>query len=87
MDLPDYAAENRRHWDATADDWVEFGERGWSADEPTWGAWGVPDAQIPLLPADLAGNDVIGSADDGLNVRRHRCMGQAVTRPGTFARR
>jgi len=59
VDLPDYATENRRYWDATADDWVDLGERGWSADEPTWGAWGVPDADVPLLPADLTGRDVI----------------------------
>lgn len=58
-DLPDYAVENRRHWDAVADQWVELGERAWSAPEPTWGAWGVPDDQVPLLPADLAGRDVI----------------------------
>ncbi len=58
-ELPDYAVENRRHWDATADQWVDAGEQRWAAHEPTWGAWGVPDDQIPLLPDDLAGKDVI----------------------------
>jgi SAM-dependent methyltransferase len=56
--LPDYAAENRRHWDAMADDWVALGERAW-ATEPTWGAFGVPDDEASLLPADLTGQDVI----------------------------
>ncbi len=58
-ELPDYAVENRRHWDATADQWVDAGEQRWAAHEPTWGAWGVPDDQVPLLPDDLAGKDVI----------------------------
>lgn len=58
-ELPDYAAENRRHWDATADWWIDAGERNWSAATPTWGMWGVPDADIPLLPDDLTGRDVI----------------------------
>jgi SAM-dependent methyltransferase len=58
-ELPDYAVENRRHWDAMADQWVGVGEQRWAAHEPTWGAWGVPDDQIPLLPDDLAGKDVI----------------------------
>ena len=57
-ELPDYVAENRRHWDAMADDWVALGERAWAA-EPTWGAFGVPDHEAPLLPADLTGRDVI----------------------------
>jgi SAM-dependent methyltransferase len=58
-ELPHYAAENRRHWDATADDWVALGERAWAAAEPTWGAFGVPDHQAPLLPTDLSGRKVI----------------------------
>jgi len=58
-ELPDYAVENRRHWDATADQWVDAGKQRWAAHEPTWGAWGVPDDQIPLLPDDLTGKDVI----------------------------
>ena len=58
-ELPDYAVENRRLWDATADDWVAPGERSWAADAPHWGIWGVPDEQAPLLPARLDGRDVI----------------------------
>jgi SAM-dependent methyltransferase len=58
-ELPEYAVENRRHWDAMAHQWVAHGERAWAAHEPRWGIWGVPDDQIPLLPVDLDGKDVI----------------------------
>lgn len=58
-ELPDYAAVNRGFWDAAAEDWVGPGERQWAAREPSWGIWGVPDDQAPLLPADLRGRDVI----------------------------
>jgi hypothetical protein len=58
-ELSDYAAENRRHWDATADRWVTPGEQGWAAHEPTWGMFHVRDDQIPLLPADLNGKNVV----------------------------
>ena len=39
--LPFHVQENRRYWDATADDWVGGGERAWARDDP-WGIWGVP---------------------------------------------
>ena len=50
-----HVAENRRHWDASADQWVEMGERAWAASEPTWGIWAVPQADAPLLPDDMTG--------------------------------
>lgn len=54
--LPEHVAENRRHWDAMADDWVVHGERARSESaEPSWGAWAVPDTQLGLLPTDMSG--------------------------------
>ena len=53
--LPDHVVENRRHWDEMAPQWVEAGERAWSADEPTWGIWGIPNHELPLLDDDLHG--------------------------------
>jgi SAM-dependent methyltransferase len=41
---------NRRHWDAQAADYVAAGERGWSEDEPHWGVWRIPDAEVGVLP-------------------------------------
>jgi SAM-dependent methyltransferase len=57
--VTDHVLENRGYWDARAGDWVAAGERHWAADEPTWGIWGLPDAGIELLPADLSGQDAI----------------------------
>lgn len=55
----DHAAENRRHWDEQAHDWVEGGERRWAAAEPDWGEWGIPESSLGMLPADMAGLDAI----------------------------
>lgn len=57
-ELAEHVAENRRHWDATAGDWIGPGERAW-AGEPTWGIWLVPQADVPLLPDDLSGRRAI----------------------------
>ncbi|MGI8794493.1 MAG: class I SAM-dependent methyltransferase [Acidimicrobiales bacterium] len=54
-DLPDHAAENRRYWGAMADQWVGAGERSWAADQPTWGIWQLPEAELHLLPPDMTG--------------------------------
>jgi SAM-dependent methyltransferase len=58
-DLPDHVAENRRHWDADAPNWVANGERSWTQEEPTWGIWGIPNSELPLLPAELTGQRAI----------------------------
>ncbi len=57
-ELPEHVAENRRHWDETADDWVAMGERAW-AGEPSWGIWSVPEAEVEMLPAEMSGLDAI----------------------------
>lgn len=48
--LRPHVVENRRHWDATAADWVAAGERSWRAPEPHRGIWQVANSQLPLLP-------------------------------------
>ena len=53
--LPEHAAENARHWDDTAHEWVESGERAWAAEVPHWGAWQLSDAEVSLLPEDMTG--------------------------------
>ena len=58
-DLPEHVARNRSYWDAMADEWVEPGRRNWQQDEPHWGVWQIPESEAQLLPADLAGKDVI----------------------------
>jgi len=31
----------------------------WAATEPYWGIWCIPQSQLPVLPADLAGADAV----------------------------
>ena len=50
-----HVLENRRRWDEDAHNWVSAGERSWAALEPTWGVWAVPESELRLLPADMAG--------------------------------
>ena len=57
-DLPDHVRRNRAYWDAYAPKWVASAERNWAAGEITWGRFGVPEAQLGVLP-EVAGMDVI----------------------------
>ena len=34
-------------------------ERSWAADEPSWGSWGIPEADVGMLDGIEAGADVI----------------------------
>ena len=58
-ELPEHVRRNRVHWDARTAEYVGPGERAWARQEPTWGIWRVPDAELRVLPEDLAGKDVI----------------------------
>lgn len=57
--LPEHVARNRAAWDAWAGDYVANGERNWASNEPSWGIWGIPESELQLLPAELAGKDTI----------------------------
>jgi SAM-dependent methyltransferase len=57
-DLPEHVRRNRAAWDEWAPDWMEAGRRNWADPEISWGAWGVPEAELHVLP-DVAGRDVI----------------------------
>ena len=58
-ELPEHVAVNRAFWDGMADEWVEGGERAWKWAEPAWGTWGIPEAELRLLPDDMAGMQAI----------------------------
>jgi SAM-dependent methyltransferase len=58
-ELPEHVVRNRAQWDRWATEYEEQGHRNWASDEPRWGIWGVPEAQVGMLPADVAGLDVI----------------------------
>lgn len=56
----DHVLANRRYWDDTQADWyAERARDQWAAEEPRWGIFGIPQSQVPLLPANVAGKDVI----------------------------
>jgi SAM-dependent methyltransferase len=59
--LPDHVATNRAMWDVEAARYVEPGERAWRVmpGEETWGLFGVPEAELRMLPDDLEGRDAI----------------------------
>ena len=56
---PEHVLRNRSMWDQWAEEYVEPGVRNWSAAEPVWGIWGIPEAEAGVLPADLAGRDCV----------------------------
>jgi SAM-dependent methyltransferase len=58
-DLPDHVARNRRAWDAFAPSYVERGREQWERNEPNWGIYGVPEAEVGMLPAPLEGLDAV----------------------------
>jgi ubiquinone/menaquinone biosynthesis C-methylase UbiE len=60
-ELPAHVAANRAFWDDYASQWVEPGERSWRVrpGEETWGVFGFPEADLRMLPDDLAGLDAI----------------------------
>ncbi len=56
---PEHVRRNEAFWDKQAHEYAGPGERAWARDEPTWGVWRVPESQLELLPASLAGQDAI----------------------------
>jgi SAM-dependent methyltransferase len=56
--LPEHVERNRAAWDAWSPEWLERGRRSWS-NEPSWGNFGIPEAELRMLPDDLAGLDTI----------------------------
>lgn len=59
IDEPDHVERNRAAWNKWAPEFVDFGERAWASDEPSWGIWSVPESDLRILPDDLEGMDAI----------------------------
>jgi SAM-dependent methyltransferase len=58
--VPDHVSTNRRYWDdELAGPFGERARRHWSAQEPFWGIWGIPQSELPVLPPELAGKDAV----------------------------
>ena len=58
-DLPDHVRRNRTLWDEWARKYAAAGEASWARDTPVWGIWGIPEARVGMLPAELDGQDAI----------------------------
>jgi SAM-dependent methyltransferase len=51
-----HVAVTRQQWDEHLSAWFErYARSRWAAAEPYWGIWRIPQARLPVLPADLAG--------------------------------
>jgi ubiquinone/menaquinone biosynthesis C-methylase UbiE len=59
QNLPEHVQINRSYWDGMAEEWVAAGERHFLQTEPTWGMWGLPEAELKLLPSDMSGMQAI----------------------------
>jgi len=57
--LPEHVLRNRGYWDRKAADYEATALRNWDRTEPSWGVWDVPEAEVGMLPAALAGSDAI----------------------------
>ena len=57
--LPEHVRANRAAWDSYATEFAEPGRGNWALPTPAWGIWSIPEAEMRLLPGDLAGKDVI----------------------------
>jgi SAM-dependent methyltransferase len=51
----DHVPRNRAAWDRWAEEYAGPGLRNWAVAEPSWGIWGIAEAQAGVLPVDLEG--------------------------------
>ena len=58
MNESDSITRNREGWGREAPEYVAAGEVAW-ANEPYWGIWQLPEAQLRLLPEDMTGRDAL----------------------------
>jgi SAM-dependent methyltransferase len=58
-ELPEHVRRNRTAWDGWAAEYVGPGERAWASDRPIWGIWGIPEADVEMLPVDATGMDTV----------------------------
>jgi SAM-dependent methyltransferase len=57
--MSEHVARNRAYWDDLAEEYVEAGERAWAREEPAWGIWQVPEAELQVFPEQISGQDAI----------------------------
>lgn len=55
----DYLSTNKDIWNADASNWVALGRARWELQAPVWGNWANSEADLSLLPTDMAGMEAI----------------------------
>ncbi len=55
----DYLQRNVGAWEARRAHELALARRQWSAEEPTWGIFGIPEAEVRLLPSTLEGTRAV----------------------------
>jgi SAM-dependent methyltransferase len=58
-DSLDHVRANAEVWQARTEDQMELARRQWSAVEPSWGIFSIPESSVGLLPPDLDGADAV----------------------------
>jgi hypothetical protein len=72
-ELLEHVARNRAYWNDLARQYVEAGERAWAREEPAWGIWQVPEAEVQVFSEQLAGKDAIEGSVATLESTGARC--------------
>jgi SAM-dependent methyltransferase len=57
--MSDHVQRNREAWDSFAERYAGPGRAQWQANQPTWGIYSVPEADVGMLPPSVDGLDVI----------------------------
>jgi SAM-dependent methyltransferase len=58
MDRSEDLSHNERYWNAISAEYQRLHARRLPSDDPTWGAWGIPERELGVL-GDVAGLDVL----------------------------
>lgn len=58
-DVPEHVRRNREEWTSWAPDYAAEAPAAWAAEEITWGVWGIPEAEVRVLPESVDGLDVV----------------------------
>jgi SAM-dependent methyltransferase len=53
-----YLQKNEAGWDAHSPEYQKLHQSQLPIEEPTWGVWGIPEAELKVL-GDVSGNDVL----------------------------
>ena len=57
--MSDHVQRNREDWDSFPERYAGPGRAQWEANQPTWGIYSVPEADVGMLPPSVDGLDVI----------------------------